>query len=173
MIIWLIGISGSGKTTIGTALVDRMRWEGRHVIYLDGDKLREVWSDDLGHTLESRRKNHTRFSKLCALLGQDPGVDIVVSALSIFPDLQQWNRENIPGYFQVHLHVDVETAQQRDPKGIYARSKVGQAKDVVGVDFPFPTPYRSDVTLNFEESPCSVDEAVSVIWRSIETARAA
>lgn len=173
MIIWLIGISGSGKTTIGTALVDKMRAEGRHVIYLDGDKLREVWVDDLGHTLESRRKNHTRFSKLCALLSQDSDVDIVVSALSIFPDLQQWNRENIADYFQVHLHVDVETAQDRDPKGIYARARAGQAKDVVGIDFPFPEPYRSDVTLDFEKTPMSVDDAVLMIWRSMQKARAA
>ncbi len=138
MIIWLIGISGAGKTTIGRELVQRLRDQGRATQFLDGDELRAVWQDDLGHEIMDRRKNHTRISKLCALLDQDDGLDVVVAALSIFPDLRRWNRENFRQYFEVFLDVPVDVARQRDTRGVYSSARRGGAGNVVGVDIPFP-----------------------------------
>lgn len=137
MIVWLIGISGAGKTTIGRALVDKLRADGRSVLFIDGDEIRTVWKDNLGHSVEARRRNHSRLSQLCKVLDQD-GVDIVVSALSIFPDLRAWNRRNFNRYFEVYLDLPVEEARRRDPKGIYAKRDRGETGDVVGVDIPFP-----------------------------------
>ncbi|MGH8613854.1 MAG: adenylyl-sulfate kinase, partial [Gammaproteobacteria bacterium] len=119
MIIWLIGVSGAGKTTVGRMLCERMRATGKHVLLLDGDRLRDVWNDDLGHEMSARRRNHTRISKLCALLDQDPSIDLVVPALSIFPDLRAWNRQHFSRYVEVFLDLPMEEAIRRDRKGIY------------------------------------------------------
>lgn len=140
MIIWLIGISSAGKTTVGKALVQKLRGTARPTLFLDGDSLREVWQDDLGHEIADRRKNHTRISKLCALLDQEEQADIVVAALSIFPDLRLWNRENFKQYFEVFLDIPIEVAMQRDNRGIYRENAAGVAANVIGVDIPFPVP---------------------------------
>lgn len=150
MILWLIGISGAGKTTIGRLVVERLRSAGRSVIFIDGDEIREVWSDNLGHTLEDRRRNHTRLSKLCALLDQD-GVDVVVSALSIFPDLRRWNRETFRSYVEVHIDTPIDVVSQRDPKKIYQRKMQTGEGFVVGIDMKFPVG-TSDLTISGSES---------------------
>lgn len=147
MVIWLIGLSGAGKTTIGRVLVDLMRAEGRSTLFLDGDDLRSLWQEDLHHQLADRRKNHMRFSRLCALLDQDDHVDIVVSALSIFPDYQKWNRENFNQYYEVFLNLPVADAIERDSKGLYAKALAGTLQNVVGIDIPFPVPPNPDLVI--------------------------
>jgi adenylylsulfate kinase len=137
MNLWLIGISGAGKTTVGKLVTEGLREQGRTVLFLDGDDLREVWSDDLGHSIDARRKNHMRISKLCRTLDQG-NIDILVSALSIFPDLRKWNHENLSDYVEICLDLPIEEATRRDPKAIYARRAAGELNDVAGIDFPFP-----------------------------------
>ncbi len=150
MILWLIGISGAGKTTVGRELVEIMRRRNRSVLFIDGDEIRTVWKDDLGHTIEARRRNHSRLSQLCKVLDQD-SVDIVVSALSIFPDLREWNRRNLKCYLEVFLDLPIEEARKRDPKGIYARRAFGETSDVVGVDIPFPVSDTTDLRISTPE----------------------
>lgn len=147
MVIWLIGLSGAGKTTVGQLLTKQLAATGRPVLFLDGDELRAVWHDDLDFTLESRRLNHTRISRLSALLDQSDDIDVVVAALSIFPDLRAWNRQNIERYFEVFLDVPLSEAVRRDKKCIYARAKRGEIKDVVGLDLPFPAPTQADLVI--------------------------
>jgi len=147
MIIWLIGISGAGKSTVAKALLEMLRRNHRTALLLDGDDLRKVWGDDLGYDLTDRQRNHERISRLCALLAQEPRLDLVVPALSIFPELRKWNRCNVPGYFEVFLDVPLEIAMQRDAKGIYARAHRGEIRDVAGFDIPFPPPESADLVL--------------------------
>lgn len=147
MVIWLIGISGAGKTTIGKALCERLRGRGRPCLLLDGDQMRVVWGDVNSHDLAARRSNHERISKLCALLAREPGVDLVVPALSIFPDLRAWNRSHISGYVEVFLDISVEMASRRDSKGIYGRAARGELRNVAGVDLSFPPPEAPDLRI--------------------------
>lgn len=151
MIIWLIGLSGAGKTTVGEELVRMLRKEGRTALFLDGDILREVWRDELGHSMEARRRNHERISHLCKVLDQDPHLDIVVAALSVFPDLQRWNRENFGHYFEIFLDVPLELAMARDAKGLYAKAQAGHLRNIVGVDIPFPRPPAPDMVVSAAE----------------------
>lgn len=163
MIIWLIGISGAGKTTVGRILTARLRDQGRCAVLLDGDDLREVWADRLGHTMAERRRNHERISRLCKLLGQDRKLDLVVPALSIFPDLRAWNRANLPDYFEVFLDLPVDEAARRDPKGIYAAARRGEARDVAGLDLPFPPPEHADLAIGLPdilESPERITDRI-------------
>ena len=147
MVIWLIGLSGAGKTTIGSRLVERLRESHKNTVFIDGDMIREVWGDDLGHSADDRRKNSERISKLCRFL-EEQGIIVVAAVLSIFPEWQDWNRKNFENYFQAFLEVKMDVLKKRDTKGLYSRVEDGELKNVVGVDIPFPTPVGSDITLD-------------------------
>lgn len=146
MIIWLIGLSGAGKTTIGRELVDRLNMSGNKYIFLNGDILRDVWGDSLGHTIEGRRKNAHRISHLCRMLDHQQ-VNVVACVLSIFPEWQQWNRENFSSYFEIFVDAPMEQLIERDSKGLYKKALAGEVTNVVGVDIPFPKPPASNLVL--------------------------
>lgn len=151
MIVWIIGISGAGKSTIANQVVASLRDRGSTCLLLDGDDLREVWGDAIGYSMEDRRKNHQRISRLCRLLEQEQSVHMIVPALSIFPDLREWNRQNFGSYLEVYLDIPVEEAERRDPKGIYARRRAGELNDVVGIDIPFPKPETADLRIEGDQ----------------------
>ena len=98
MVIWLIGLSGAGKTAIGKELSKRLKKMNHPVVFMDGDIFREIMGNDLGHTIEDRKKNADRICRFCECLNQQ-GIDIVFAILSIFHESRQWNRKNITGYF--------------------------------------------------------------------------
>ena len=100
-IYWLTGLSGAGKTTIGRLWYEKLKTEGENVVFLDGDELRQVFGDDLGYTEADRRKSAMRNARLCALLGKQ-GFTVVCCTISMFDSVRAWNRENIPGYFEVY-----------------------------------------------------------------------
>lgn len=146
MVIWLIGLSGAGKSTIGKLVTDRLRQEHKNLVYLDGDDLREVWGDSPGHTVEGRAVNAQRISHLCRLLDSQ-GIHVVTAILSIFPEWQAWNRETFSRYFEIFLDVPMEVVEERDAKGLYKAARDGDMQNVVGVDIPFPAPSNPDLVL--------------------------
>ncbi len=145
MVIWFIGMSGSGKSTLASALHGHLKEQTRHLIYLDGDEFREMFRNDVDHTIEGRRKNAERISHTCQMLDRQ-GIHVIASVLSIFPEWQSWNRENFSSYFEVFLDVPLQTLKQRDVKGLYAGAERGDIPNVVGVDIPFPRPLAADLT---------------------------
>jgi len=161
-VYWITGLSGAGKTTVGLEFWRRLRDSGRCAVFLDGDALREVIAEDLGHNLASRRTSAMRNAKLCRMLSAQ-GHDVVCPTISMFHDVQRWNRENIPGYCEIYLRVPLEELQRRDVKGIYAAAGRGELRNVVGVDLAAETPQAPDLVLdNFG----ALDSAAAVdrIW---------
>jgi adenylylsulfate kinase-like enzyme len=146
MIIWLIGLSGAGKTVIGKELATTLKAKHDNLVYLDGDILRDVWGDSLGHTVEAREVNAKRISNLCHMLDQQ-GIHVVATVLSIFPEWQVWNRQNFQQYFEVFIDADLKTLKARDSKGLYAKALAGEIDNVVGIDIPFPRPENPDLIL--------------------------
>jgi glutamine kinase len=146
-VFWITGLSGAGKTTIGQELTSRLRAAGRPVTFLDGDALRAVIAEDLGHSSSNRRRSAMRNARLCRLLAGQ-GTDVVCATISLFHEVQRWNRENIPGYCEIYLRVPLEELHRRDTKGIYAGAQRGDTHDVVGIDVPAETPEAPDLIID-------------------------
>lgn len=147
MVIWTIGISRSGKTTLTKLLYDKLKPLFSNLVMLDGDVIREVFGNDVDHSIEGRRINAQRLSHLSKFLA-DQGIHVVAAVLSIFPEWQEWNRQNIPDYAEVYLKVTVETAAKRDTNNLYLPALEGMMKNVVGVDIPFPEPPNPDIIID-------------------------
>jgi len=162
MVVWIIGLSGTGKTTLANLLVERIRDAGKKVVLLDGDLIRELFANDVDHTVEGRRRNAERLSFLSSYLAKQD-VHVVAAVLSIFPEWRRWNRDNIPGYCEVYLKASIETLQRRDIKDLYARALSGDIPNVVGVDIPFPEPENPDLVIENDADRDSFDDLIDQI----------
>jgi glutamine kinase len=146
-VFWITGLSGSGKTTLGRELWTRLRAAGRPVTFLDGDAMRAAIAEDLDHSAGDRRRSAMRNARLCRLLAEQGG-DVVCATISLFHEVQRWNRENIVGYREIYLRVPMDELRGRDTKGIYARAENGSGRDVVGLDVLAETPEAPDLVLD-------------------------
>jgi adenylylsulfate kinase-like enzyme len=145
-VYWITGLSGAGKTTLGRELWSRLRAAGRPATFLDGDALRKTISEDLGYSENDRRQSAMRNAWLCRLLGEQG--DVVCATVSMFHEVQRWNRKNIPGYFEIYLRVPTDELRRRDSKGLYAAAASGNLRDVVGIDLLAETPESPDLVLD-------------------------
>jgi adenylylsulfate kinase-like enzyme/phosphohistidine swiveling domain-containing protein len=169
-VFWITGLSGAGKTTIGRRLSLQLRSSGAQVVFLDGDILRKVVSDDLGYTAEDRRSSATRNSLMCRMLAEQ-GIDVVCATISLFHDVQRWNRKNIPRYCEILVRAPWQELRQRDSKGIYAGTGQGQIANVVGIDVAAEMPEAPDLILD-NDAALDPDEAVRLILDRISRAEA-
>ena len=147
MVIWLIGLSGSGKSTIGAIVYKKLKKKYKNTVWLDGDKVREIYSDNLGFTIKNREKNAERLSRLTKLFS-DQKINVVGSVLSNFPKWQRWNKKNIKNYKQIYLKVSLKHLILRDTKGLYKNALKKKKKNVVGIDIKFHEPLNSDLILD-------------------------
>lgn len=163
MVIWVIGLSGSGKTTFAERVVAQARARGRAVVLLDGDQVRDFFGNDIGHSLEDRRTNSDRISRLCSFLDSQ-GIDVVCAILSLFPASREWCRENLSSYYEVFIDAPMDQLMARDSKGIYSRYQRGEISDVAGLDLDFPRPVAPDLLVSNTESQKSLlDQAEPVV----------
>ena len=146
MVIWIIGLAGAGKTTIGSQVYNLIKSRKPNVVFLDGEDVRTIVGDDLGHTIEDRKTNIWRICRLCHCLDKQ-GIDVVCSTLSNQHDAQEWNRKNYTQYFEVYLDVPMDVLVARDQKGLYSRALRQEIFDVVGVDIPFSPPVNPDLVV--------------------------
>jgi len=142
MIIWIIGLSGSGKTKLSNELF-KSKIINTNFISLDGDEFRENISIDLGYSYKDRKKNAERISRFVKYLSKKK-INIIVSVLSNYPEWLKWNKDNIKDYFQIYLKVNREKLFGRNKKNLYLSKK----KNVVGKDIKFNEPKFNDLVLN-------------------------
>ena len=135
-------------------MVSRLRQRKKSVILLDGDELRDVFGataeSESNHSREGRLNLAMQYSKLCRVIASQ-GLTVVIGTISLFREVHEWNRENLPGYFEVFLKVPMDELRRRDPKGIYERFDSGQLTNVAGLDLPIDEPQAPDVIFEFKE----------------------
>ena len=147
MIVWIIGLAGSGKTTIGRRVYEILRGRRPAIVFLDGDHFRAIMGEDLGHTVEDRRRNGWRMARMCAFLDAQ-GIDVICCILSLFKEQRDWNRVTFSEYFEVFLDVSMGELIRRDQKGLYSAAVAGRISHVAGVDIPFDRPQSSDLIID-------------------------
>lgn len=169
MVVWIIGLSGAGKTTVGEALVRQWRVAAPNTVLVDGDAVRTLFAasgDRVDHSLAGRRRNAERTIALCEWLDRQ-GMNVVCCQLSLFEELRAAHRNRVSGYFEVWLNTPLAVVTARDTKGLYARALAGEIADVVGVDIPFPTPARPDLVLDGSGAAGDGEALAGTILRSL------
>ena len=162
MVIWIIGMHGSGKTTVGRALYQELRQAHQNVIFLNGGDIRAIMGDDLGHGVEDRLISAGRVSRLCRYLSAE-GMHVICAVQSPFHTTQEWNREHINDYFEIYLRTSFETRLRRDHQNLYRQALHGTVRNVVGVDIEFVPPAHSDLVIDNDQDLDDVTPLVHLI----------
>jgi adenylylsulfate kinase len=130
MVVWLTGLSGAGKSTIADAIVRIVKPHLHSLVLIDGDVIRDLFGAGLGFDEEARKLQIGRLQRLAQFLARQ-NIPVIVSALYAHPDLMQWNRDNLSGYFEVYVNTSLATVMARDTKGLYSQNKAGNLPNVV------------------------------------------
>lgn len=139
MVIWVIGLSGSGKSFYAKKIEEAiLKKKNKKVIILDGDEIRKYLTSNLRYSLKDRKKNSIYIQNLCKFL-EFKGFVVICSILSIFRSHQKRNRKIFNKYIQIFLDVPIEKLFIRNKKNIYLK------KNVVGKKIKFNKPYKSDL----------------------------
>jgi bifunctional enzyme CysN/CysC len=164
-VIWLTGLSGSGKSTIANALETTLFANGAHCYVLDGDNLRLGLNMDLGFTPEDRAENVRRVSEVAKLM-VDAGL-IVITAL-VSPFATDRNRAKSifeeGEFLEVFVNTPVEICQQRDPKGLYKKSAAGELPNFTGISQDYEAPANPDLVL---DGTASLEENIANLIKVI------
>lgn len=147
MVIWVIGLSGSGKTTFAERVVTQARKRGRAVALIDGDQVREFFGNDLGHGLDDRRKNTDRICRMCSFLDSQE-IDVVCAAQSLFVDIREWCLQNFSSYYEIFIDTPLDKLIARDSKGIYGQFQREEISNVAGLDLDFPRPVSPNLVIS-------------------------
>jgi adenylylsulfate kinase-like enzyme len=168
MILWIIGISGSGKSTIAGEVYRQWKPRAPNLVLLDGDALRDAFAFTHAdaYTVEGRRRNGERMQALCRLLDTQQ-IHVICPILSIFEDQRARNRDLFSRYFEVYLDAALAEAEARDSKGLYAAARAGRMANVVGIDIPFTPPRSPDLVLRNGNPPIDAGLAAARILETI------
>ena len=146
MVTWIIGLSGSGKTTLAEQVLLDIKKRGSSAVIVDGDVARELWGNDLGYDIDSRRENAQRVVGCVNFsISKDSMLFVQYYLFSLNPE---WCRQNLSSYYEVFIDAPLSQVMKRDVKGIYTKYKNGETKDVAGLDLEFPIPESPDLIIS-------------------------
>lgn len=166
-VVWLTGLSGSGKSTIARALERRLIDGGRLAYVLDGDNVRQGLNADLGFSHKDRAENIRRIGEVAALL-----VDAGVLAITAFIAPFRADRDRVRSivgegrFLEVFVDAPLEVCERRDPKGLYRKARRGEIPEFTGIDSPYERPAAPELVIRTDE--VGVNEAVERLAALLE-----
>ena len=163
--IWLTGLSGAGKSTMGLELERVLVQRGLNVELLDGDEVRTNLSKGLGFSKEDRDINIRRIGYVCKLLSRN-GVVAIAAAISPYQEVRREVREMIGRFVEVYMECPVDVLTERDPKGLYKKALSGEIANFTGISDPYEPPEGAEIVCDTDEE--SVQESVTKVIRSLE-----
>ena len=148
-VIWLTGLSGSGKSTIANELAIKLQEEGKLAYILDGDNVRMGLNKDLGFSDDDRKENIRRIAEVAKLLS-DAGVIVITAFISPFREEREKAKEIVgrDSFIEVFVRASLETCEKRDPKGLYKKARAGEIPMFTGIDSPYEEPLNYDIMVS-------------------------
>ncbi len=164
VVLWMYGLSGSGKSTIAAALERKLHDQGRFVVILDGDNFRHGLNSDLGFSDQDRKENVRRVSEVARMFASQ-GIIVLVSVITPKQALRDQARKIVGSSFrEIFIKASYETCAKRDPKGLYAKVAAGEIKQFTGKDSGFEEPSSPDLLIDTESvDPSSAVEMIKTL----------
>jgi bifunctional enzyme CysN/CysC len=166
-VVWLTGLSGSGKSTIANLLEEKLIARSAHSYLLDGDNVRHGLNKDLGFTAADRVENIRRVAETAKLM-LDAGLIVITSFISPFRAERTMARGlfDEDEFIEVFVDASLEVCEQRDPKGLYKKARKGELKNFTGLDSPYEAPLHPDLVI--DTVTMSAEEAAEKIIARLE-----
>ena len=169
VLIWMTGLSGSGKSTFAYTLEHALMQRGHLCYVLDGDNIRHGLNKNLGFSAEDREENIRRIGEVAKLF-VDVGLVTITAFISPYRKDRDHNRELLgPGnFFEVFCDTPIAVCEERDPKGLYKKARAGELKGFTGIDDPYEAPTKPELVL--DASKVSPQEATVILIEALEKA---
>jgi adenylylsulfate kinase len=166
-VLWFAGLSASGKSTLAMATQRELFKRGIQVTVLDGDNVRHGLNAGLGFSEADRVENLRRVAETSKLFAET-GFIVLSSFISPYEKNREAARKIVEplNFFLIFVKVSMETAENRDPKGLYKLARAGEIKDFTGIDAPFEAPAQADLVI--ENDSQSVEEGVEQMVRFLK-----
>ncbi|NOQ29642.1 MAG: adenylyl-sulfate kinase [Helicobacteraceae bacterium] len=145
--IWITGLSGSGKTTIGKGVYDKLKRKDSNTVFLDGDSFREILGNDLRHNQQDRLENAKRIHRMCKFLVSE-NINVVCTTMSLYKEVHDLNRKEINNYIEIFIECSMEELIRRDQKELYSKALKGKLDDIVGINAPFDKPLNCELIID-------------------------
>ncbi|MUL35401.1 adenylyl-sulfate kinase [Gloeocapsopsis sp. AAB1 = 1H9] len=164
-VLWLTGLSGSGKSSIAKKLAQELKERSCLVEVLDGDVVRTNLSKGLSYSREDRDTNIRRIGFVANLLSRN-GVATIVAAISPYQDARENLRATTTNFIEVFVNAPLEVCEARDVKGLYAMARAGEIRAFTGIDDPYEAPQNPDIICHTSEE--TLEESVAKILAELE-----
>ena len=166
-VFWFTGLSGSGKSTVASAVERELHQQGIRTFILDGDNIRTGLNSDLDFSAASREENIRRIAHVSALM-RDAGIVVLSAFVSPYQKDRDFVRKCVQDDFsEIFISTPLEICEQRDVKGLYAKARAGEISNFTGISSPFEEPVNPE--LNVPTHEMSIEEATAMVVDYINT----
>ena len=160
-VLWFTGLSGSGKSTVASAVERKLHQQGVRTFILDGDNVRTGLNSDLDFSAASREENIRRIAHVSALM-KDAGLVVLSAFVSPYQKDRDFVRECSQSDFsEIFISTPLEVCEQRDVKGLYAKARAGQISNFTGISAPFEEPTNPELKVPTHE--LSIEQATAMV----------
>jgi len=167
-VVWLTGLSGSGKSTIANIIETKLHRSGHHTYLLDGDNVRHGLNKDLGFTEQDRVENIRRIAEVAKLM-LDAGLIVITAFISPFTAERLMARDLIgdDNFTEVYIKTPLSVAEDRDVKGLYKKARRGELKNFTGIDSPYEEPENPDFLIDTTKVTAeeAADQIIAILKR--------
>jgi adenylyl-sulfate kinase len=162
-VVWLTGLSGSGKSTIANQLSILLHEKGKLSYILDGDNIRLGINKDLGFSDSDRKENIRRIAEISKLMN-DAGLIVITAFISPFINEREESKKIIgeENFIEVFVDTPLDVCENRDPKGLYKKARAGQIKMFTGIDSPYEEPINPRIRVKTKSH--SIDDCTHFIY---------